>query len=260
MSKKDSILNINQDSILQLKNYNTNDVSIFTDHGLKVIHNAPVFNTNYNYYWPSIILFIALSIYVLVRISEPKKILKIFISVFSFKESKQSYREDFKLTKRLSFLLLVGFVLVVSFLIYLTNNYYGKILQKQSSLNQFLFFAAIIICVYCIKFLTNYVVAFISSNNDLGKEYTYTILAFCQTTGIILFPLVVCIQFTRYPVQWFLFPVLLVLAILYSLRLIKSLIVYSAQQNIGIVYIILYLCALEILPLLVLIKFLLINF
>jgi hypothetical protein len=48
--------------------------------------------------------------------------------------------------------------------------------------------------------------------------------------------------------------------VFYTLRLVRVLAIMYSEQNVGIVYIIMYLCALEILPFLVLIKFLFINF
>jgi hypothetical protein len=111
-----------------------------------------------------------------------------------------------------------------------------------------------------VKFLANYVLAFISSNNDLGKEYLFNVFVYSQTIGIILFPFIVCLQFTKYPTELFLYPALVICAGFYALRMFRGFIISVTEQNVGILYIFLYLCALEILPLLVLIKFLLVNF
>lgn len=207
-----------------------------------------------------ILLFIIFSIYVLIRISEPKKIIRIFTSVFSLQESKQLFREEFKLTKRMSILLGLAFILVMAFLAQITNQYFGLILQEQTQLNQYLFFTGVISLIYIVKFAVNSVLAFISSNSDLGKEYLFNVFVFSQTIGIILFPVVICLQFTKYPTEWFLYPALIICAGFYALRMFRGFIISVSEQNIGILYIFLYLCALEILPLLVLIKFLLVNF
>ena len=114
--------------------------------------------------------------------------------------------------------------------------------------------------VYLIKFLANYILAFISSNNELSKEYLFNVFVFAQTIGIVIFPLIVCLQFTKYPAEWFLYPALIICAGFYGLRMFRGFIISTAEQSIGILYIFLYLCALEILPMLVLIKFLLVNF
>ncbi|MBP8034202.1 MAG: DUF4271 domain-containing protein [Bacteroidia bacterium] len=260
MSKQASLLHTKTDSIANKDSLLAETSSIFSGHTLKPIHTTPIFNASSTSYWPGILLFLIFSIYVLIRISEPKKILKIFISVFSLQEAKQLFREEFKLTKRASLFLAIGFVLVVAFLIQITNQYFGIILTEQSHLKQYVFFVGVICATYLIKFLANYLLAFISSNNDLGKEYLFNVFVYSQTIGIILFPLIVCLQFTKYPAELFLYPALVICAGFYVLRMFRGFIISVTEQNVGILYIFLYLCALEILPLLVLIKFLLVNF
>ncbi len=260
MNKQDSILQIQSDSLLIKKTEGYHYPSVFFGHSLKPIHSTPILKINEASYWEGIVLFVIFSIYVLIRVSEPRKILKIFTSVFSLQESKQLFREEFKLTKRLSVLLGIGFILVAAFLIQFTNNYFGLILHNYSHLQQYSFFVMILSLVYLIKFLANYILAFISSNNELSKEYLFNVFVFAQTIGIVIFPLIVCLQFTKYPAEWFLYPALIICAGFYGLRMFRGFIIASTEQNIGILYIFLYLCALEILPMLVLIKFLLVNF
>jgi hypothetical protein len=257
VSKQDSILHSKNDSLSYNDKALNNVSSVFTGHSLKVIHSTPIINSRTQSYWQGILLFLILSIYVLIKISEPKKILKIFISVFSLQEAKQLFREEFKLAKRTSLLLGIGFILIMAFLIQFTNQYFGLILNNYSHLQQYLFF---IVIVYLVKFLANYFLAFISSNYELGKEYLFNVFIFAQTIGIIIFPLIVCLHFTTYPTQWFLYPALIICVGFYGLRLFRGFIISATEQNIGILYIFIYLCALEILPTLVLVKFLLVNF
>ncbi|MBA4239758.1 MAG: hypothetical protein C0448_03460 [Sphingobacteriaceae bacterium] len=262
MSKKDSAL-VNKSDLVSTKDTHAvlqNTESIFSGHLLIKTHDTPIFNASNPTYWPGIVLFIIFSIYVLIRISEPKKIIKVFTSVFSLQEAKQLFREEFKLTKRVSILLGISFILVMAFFVQIINEYFGLILNNYSQLKQFIFFIAVIGLMYLIKFLSNYLLAFITSNEELGKEYLFNVYVFSQTIGIVLFPMVICLQFTKYPIEWFLYPALIICSGFYALRMFRGFVISSSEQNIGILYIFLYLCALEILPLLVLIKFLLVNF
>lgn len=257
MGNQNSMLSQKNDSVIH---FNRIKQSLFFNHSLKPIHATPIFNAANPSYWQGILLFVVFSVYVLIKVSEPKKIVKVFLSVFSFQEAKQLFREEFKLTKRLSIFLGIGFLLVLAFLIQITNRYFGLILHDYSPFKQYLFFIALICIAYLIKFLANHILALISSNTELGKEYLFNVVVFAQTSGIILFPFVVVLQFTRYPSEWFLYPALIICLGFYVLRLIRGFIISVTEQNIGIIYIFLYLCALEILPLLILIKFLLTNF
>jgi hypothetical protein len=258
VGKQDSILLQKNDSLIQENRLKKE--SLFSNHSLQPIHTTPIFNASKPSYWQGILLFVIFSVYVLIKVSEPKKIVKIFLSVFSLQEAKQLFREEFKLTKRMSILLGIGFILVVAFLVQITNHYFGLILHDYTPFKQYLFFIATVCIAYLIKFSANHILAFISSSSELGKEYLFNVVVFAQTIGVILFPFVVAMQFTRYPSEWFLYPALIICLGFYVLRLLRGFIISVAEQNIGIIYIFLYLCALEILPLLVLIKFLLINF
>jgi hypothetical protein len=148
----------------------------------------------------------------------------------------------------------------MAFLIQYTNQYFGLILNDYSRFQQYLFFALTITIIYLVKYSVNSILAYISLNNELNKEYLFNVFIFSQTTGIILFPFVICLQFTKYPSEWFLYPALIIWLGFYALRMFRGFIISVTEQNIGIIYIFLYLCALEILPLLVLTKFLLVNF
>src|ERR1700741_1603601 len=158
--------------------------SIFTGYSLKPVHKDPMFRTGTFYYWPSVLLLIVFGLYVSIKVSDPKKILKVFSSVFSLQAAKQLLREDYKLNKRVSVFLSFGFIVVISFLVYITNNYFGLILQNISPLKQYFFFAAVIMLAYAVKFVIMYFLSFISSEPELGKEYSFNIFVFSQTLGV----------------------------------------------------------------------------
>lgn len=237
-----------------------NTLSVFTGHLLQPIHKDPIFREGTTTYWPSILLFIVFGLYVSIKVFDPKKIFKVFASVFSLQAAKQLLREDYKLNKRVSVFLSFGFIIVITFLVFITNKYFGLILIGISPLKQYLFFMAVITSTYLIKSVLSYLLSMIASEDELGKEYSFNIFIFCQTLGVILFPIILCIQFSKYPTELFLYPALIICLGFFTLRLLRGVVISVIEQNVGILYIFLYLCALEILPVLVLVKFLLNNF
>ncbi len=234
--------------------------SLFSNHSLKPIHHDPILANAFALYWPSVLLFLVFSFYVYIKIVDPKKIIKIFISGFSLQASKQLIREDYKLYKRVSLFLTFNFVLIFSFLLFLINDNKGLILQGNSKIYQYLFFVFITIFVCFIKILITAGISHFTSTSEIGKEYTFNFFVFCQIIGAISFPFVVFIQFSKFPPEWFLYPTVTICLCIYLLQLFRGLTLSVLEQNVGVLYIILYLCALEILPLLILIKFLLTHF
>lgn len=234
--------------------------SLFKEHLLKPTHTNPIFREGTTSYWPSVVLFLVFAIYVAVKAYDVKKLMKVLGSVFSLQMAKQLYREDYKPNKRMSILLSAGFVAMISFLIYTINKYFGLILSNYSSLQQYLFFISVAIGTYSVKLIVNATLSSILTIQELGREYSFSVFTHAQTTGIILFPMLLCVQYAKYPTEWFIYPALIICLGLYLMRLFRGFVISALEQNVGIIYIFLYLCALEILPVLVLIKFLLNNF
>ena len=260
MIPKDSVI-LKSDSAISVDKTKISAYSLFSGHNLKSSQDKdPILTNSPILYWPGVLLFLVFSIYVSIRVTDPKKIIKIFISIFSIQASKQLIREDYKLYKRVSVFLSTCYILVISFLICLVNDYFGLILKSNSLFYQYLFFILITTFIYLTKIVSTLILSHITSSYDIGKEYIFNLFVFCQIAGIILFPVVVFLEFSKYPAEWFLYPGLIVCGSIYMLRIFRGFVISALEQNIGILYIILYLCALEILPLLVLVRFLLINF
>lgn len=234
--------------------------SLFTGHLLSPTHKDPIFRSGTTYYWPVIIMFLVLTLYVMVKLFDPKKLIKVLVSPFSMQVSKQLFREDYKINKRVSVVLTICFVLVISYLLYTTNRYFGLILAESPPLNQFFFFVGTITLMYTVKFIVTYLLSQLTASRDLGKEYVFNVFVSCQTVALVVFPLIICLQFSRYSTELFLYPAIIVCFLFYLLRLFRGFVISVMEQGVGILYIFLYFCTLEILPVLVLIKFLIVNF
>lgn len=237
--------------------------SIFKGHELQPIDahkGSPVLTNVPVYYWPTFLLFIVFGLYVSIRITDPKKILKIIFSVFNLQVAKQLMREDYKLYKRVSVFLSFCFVSVFAFLLYKLNNHFDLILKENSAMVQYLFFVTVVIIKHAIKIVTTQLLSYITFSQEIGKEYVFNVFLFSQVIGLILFPFVVALQFSEYTEEWFLYPSMVIYFLFFGLRAFRGFVIAGLEQNSGFLYIILYFCALEILPLLVLVKFLLINF
>ena len=95
----------------------------------------------------------------------------------------------------------------------------------------------------------------ISEEKDLFDEYIITIYHSYRYLAVILFILTIFILYTRFiPAETLFTAGLVMLALVYSIRLIRFFFIFL-KKNISIFYLILYLCALEFLPVLVLMKY-----
>ncbi|MBS1635083.1 MAG: DUF4271 domain-containing protein [Bacteroidetes bacterium] len=233
---------------------------LFSGNLLKPFHPSAVFRNGHDMIWPAILLFVVFSFIVFARVTEPKKLTKVFTAFYSLQASKQLQREDYKIGKRLSVILLIVFLVCLSFFLYSFNAYFGFILRDTPVWKQFLFFMGLVGASYLVKYMVSMVLGHVINMTDLIREYIFNVSVFSQVLGITLFPFVIALEFSGLRAEWFLYPGLVIFMAFYLFRFVRGFAISGMEQGIGFFYIFLYLCALEILPLLVLVKFILTHF
>lgn len=233
---------------------------LFKNHLLKPIHDTAIFNNAQTLYWPSIILFIALCLMVLLKATSPQKTFRVLNAAYSLQVARQIEREDYGPMKRVSIVLSVVFVLITAFLFYKLNLIFGSILSSNGGLFQYLFFVMVIILTYTVKLISASIVGYVTETNNVFHEYINNTLIINQSVGVILLPVMIIVELSHVNPVWIVLPATLFLVLGYVLRLYRGFIFAGIEHGVGLLQLFVYLCALEILPLLVLIKFLVVNF
>lgn len=219
-----------------------------------------MFNSAPELYWPSIVLFAILGIIVVLKVTAPLKTLRILNAAYSLQVARQVEREDYSPFKRISVLLSLVFVLSLAFLFYKMNELYGSVLSENSSLLRYLFFVMVVIMMYTVKFIVMNIISLLTGTQALFSEYINNTLIINQSVGVLLFPVMTLAQLSPINPVWLVFPSILFVLLGYLLRLYRGFVFAGIEEGIGFLELFVYLCALEILPLLVLIKFLIVNF
>lgn len=233
---------------------------IFQDHLLKPVHDGAIFNPIQHLYWPSVVLFLAVGIMMVLKATMPARALRVLNAAYSLQVARQIERENYGPFKRLSILLNLVFVLVFAFLLYKLNRLFGAVLNEQSSFFQYLFFVMLVLLVYTVKFVTVYILGFITETRAVIDEYINNTLIINQSVGVILLPVMIMAELSPFNPEWLVFPSVLFIVLGYVLRLYRGFLFSGVEQGMGILQLFVYLCTLEILPLLVLIKFLVVKF
>ncbi len=233
---------------------------IFQSHLLRPIHNGAMFNNASHSYWPFIVLFFLLTLVVILKVTAPVKTLRVLTAAYSLQVSRQIEREDYSPFKRVSVILSAIFVLSLGFLFLKLNQLYGSMLPQKDSLFQFFFFVTVIIAVYTVKFMVINVVSYLSGARTLFGEYVLNTLIINQAVGLVILPAITVCELSDINPVLIVVPCLLLLIVSWLFRLYRGFTFAMAEQGLGILQLFVYLCALEILPLLVMVKFLIINF
>jgi hypothetical protein len=159
-----------------------------------------------------------------------------------------------------SVLLLLLFIFNFAFVAYRLNLMYRFVLPESPGINQFLFFAAIILAATLMRLGANQALAIISGDHHFFSEYMLTSLCIVQAAGLVLFPLILLMHFTAFATNLFVAACIMLLAATVAIRWYRGMTVALLEQRIGILQIFSYFCGLEILPVLVLSKFIIETF
>ncbi|MBG0859383.1 MAG: DUF4271 domain-containing protein [Bacteroidales bacterium] len=139
---------------------------------------------------------------------------------------------------------------------YYAAFFYGIIPSGIPGFVFWLICIGIVIAAITLRHITCLTTGIISGQRELFREYLQSVYLFYRYSALIAFVLIILMTFTFFsPAKFFFIAGLSVITLLYIIRIIRLLIIFLTR-NISIFYFILYLCALEILPAMVLVKYL----
>lgn len=210
--------------------------------------------------WPSVFLFVCLSLLVLIKISAFARVVRIVQSTFSNQVLQQLEREEVNPFKFHALALNLFFVLNVSFLAYKINNIYRFVLSDTGHLFQFIFFFFLTLLILAAKSFFNKTLVFFTNQRKVINEYNTSSTLVNQTFGLFLFPLVVLLEFSPFNPIIFISGALIVLATSIILKWYRGIITGLIEERVGILQIFSYFCGLEILPVFVLVKYIIETF
>ncbi len=97
---------------------------------------------------------------------------------------------------------------------------------------------------------------YIFKGSNESKEYIFTTFLYNKNLGLFLFPVIIALPFVQpFAVEWLMYIGVSMISFFYILRIARGLKILF-RKHVSIFYMILYLCALEIFPLLMIYKLL----
>jgi hypothetical protein len=233
---------------------------IFFGHLLPPKHFVPVERISEEQYWPSFLLVICLVILALIKVRAYPKTLRIIQSTFSGQILQQLEREERNPFKFYSIALNIFFVLNLAFLCYKINVLNEYVLVENSRFLQYCFFLGIILLVLLIKALVNRLLAIFTDAQGLFSDFMISAGLLNQTFGLFIFPCIILMEFSDFDPRIFITIALLILGFSVLLRWYRGVKMGLIEERIGLLQIFSYFCGLEILPVLVTVKYLIETF
>lgn len=227
--------------------------SISTDH---YIPEQPITNhvTAKDFVLP-VLLLVLLAYVTWLRYAFAKELGENITVILNTNLGQQIYRDREFSANIFKLLTFVNFAFATGvFVFLLANNKQVDMPFDQSALNIAAFVGAIAL-LYLLKGLVYQIVGYSFKLSNALKFYRFNTLVIYHLLGIAMLPLIILSAFAGDPVaDWALNLTLVLLGIAMILRIIKGFAALRLTPNFHFVYFLLYICALEVAPILIAIK------
>ena len=228
--------------------------SIFTPHLLKPkkIEVQPKIEVQQN--WMVLVIVLVLFLVGILRVFYQKKF-TLFINAFiSRRFSNQIIREENALTQSTSIVLSTVFFISISLFFYLVSGYFHQKIIGYSDWQNFLVILLATISFYFLKLLVNKAGGYIFKTYKETDEYIFNQFLVLQILGLMLIIWCILLKFsTNVNKEIIIYAGFATLILGFVVRMIKSFGIVN-MNSYSPVYIFLYLCTLEILPLIIIVK------
>ncbi len=206
--------------------------------------------------WVFILLIFPVFIYLLVSLNDKYSLIRIVKIVFSNKYAHTAYRNISPGIQLFQMLLgLLSMISISTFMLFAEIHFDITFLNLEPGLLWLLNLLFISLAIL-LRYILNLSVGSVSRTGNLFKEYFFNISRSYKLIGIILMILNFCISYlVSIPDKYIIFFSFSIVSILLLFRIIRLVYIFLIRRF-SLFYLILYLCALEILPALIFIKYL----
>ncbi|MES2397165.1 MAG: DUF4271 domain-containing protein [Bacteroidota bacterium] len=229
--------------------------SLFKNHLLTANDHKPeIHYTNYDFVITGFLLFLYI-LFVWMYVSNYKKLSQIVKGFYINRNSNQLSRDELSIGNRVSFFLSIFFIITLTLFISRILAYYGFQLITSNIAVLNIIIGIALIVAYSLKFASIKLFGYIFKVQREANEYMMTIFLFCNTLGLFMLPIVVGLTFVKQvsPVV-FIYTGIGVIVTFFMIRMIRGLILGLNSSEISRIYLFMYLCTLEILPIVILVK------
>jgi hypothetical protein len=202
--------------------------------------------------WLFIMLFGLIGFFAWIRAYYGGMILQTVQATTNYQVTLRMFRDNSMVQKQLDNVLYLLYFLNGAFFFYLLEMWVERFPYGLHGAALYLFNIALLAGVFLARLVLVNVTGFLFNRMEIFREYLFNIFIFNKISGMVLLPL---FPFLLYTTGWiqeaFFWMSVIVVLLTVILRVARSMI-FSLRKDISILYMFLYLCALEIVPLMLL--------
>ena len=226
-----------------------------TDHVLQPSHEGAIDKVMSSHDWILGVLVLIFLILAWVRVYHLRRLNQL-LQAFVYKLHVHTLlRSNDYMIKRISLGLNAVFVLTMSLFLYQLIEYYNVALPFANTVSSFLLILPVLLLLYPLKSLVLQLVGWIFSDTEKIPEYIFNVFLINKILGLSLVPIVVLTAYLSSGQEVLLRVGISLVVLFYVYRLFRGYFIARATANLSQFYIFLYLCTLEILPLIIITRF-----
>ena len=204
--------------------------------------------------WLVAVLIAVFTLLAIVRINFSKRLTLIINAFLSNRFVDQLSREEQAASNVSNMLLDSIYILNFSMMLYLSAALWIPSVKSMPSGVLFLILALLLFAFIIAKWLVTYLVGWLFNQENIVGELLFQRFLVHSVLGLALIPLVLIAIFSPVFTKWVLMLAGVLVVLMFVARLLRSALHFSGLKRFSVKYIILYICALEILPVLILVK------
>jgi hypothetical protein len=207
-------------------------------------------------FWLFFTLFLLLAFIAWIRLNYGNILVQTAHAASNFQVATRMFNDNSIVQRQLDNVLYICYLLSAAFVLYLLEERYGWRPYGASGFVLYLFNLALLLGLFFARMLLANLTGIVFNQRKLYQEYLYNMFIFNKLLGLVVLPLLVFVLYSRgiflEIASWVLLASLSAVIVLRVLRAF----VFSFKKNVSIFYMFLYLCALEIAPLVLLYRWL----
>lgn len=206
--------------------------------------------------WYFIYLFLLAGFFAWIRVYYGNIIIQTVQATVNFQVANRMFNDNSLLQNQLDSILYLFYFLSMAFMLYFVELRVEFIPYSLNGWGLFLFNLALPAGVFLGRLLMLNVAGILFNRIKILREYLYNIFIFNKLMGMAVLPLIFLLVYTRGMLQDVVFWLsICVMGGIFLMRMIRG-VVFSYRKDVLIFYMFLYLCALEIAPLVLLYRWL----
>lgn len=206
--------------------------------------------------WYFIYLILLIGLFAWIRLYYGNILVQTVQASANFQVANKMFNNNSLLNKQLDSVLYLFYFLSMAFLLYYMELRIGLFPYELQGTLLFLFNLALLLALFFGRLLLHSIAGVFFNRLRIVREYLYHMFIFNKLSGLVALPLMFLLVYTRGTLQEIIFwTSIFVLSVVLLMRMIRGL-QFSYKKDVLIFYMFLYLCALEIIPLVLLYRWL----